>query len=280
MKSSKLPLSLAVLLLLAAAGPARLSAQEELPAPTPTAEQLERKRKLIEKLAFLRLWYFAPADSGRITVCLRPQGGGDPRVIASHVRAGSLRDYRVMRPGKYQALILEGSVVPDQTGKIAIPEKILASVPLDLAPGKFKTLLVNSKGGAYSCEILEDSPPAEPGRVSFRIHDFSASVNEMLRFSAGAKPVPLWSSGNPTPAVKTVPDFSGTGRIELLNTSPQSPPIPVNSYELEGSPGAAFSIVLFIDRYGQKSLSVARDADIDLDEEEAKSLALPSPGGR
>lgn len=249
-----------------------LVAQEPTPTPTPTEEQISRKKKLLSKLSFARLWYFAPADAGRITLALKSAGSVDPRVIASHVRPGSIRDYRLMRPGKYELLLLDGNVIPDATGKINVPEKkLIPPLAIDFQPGKFQTLLVTSTNGSFSCQILEDTVPDKPNGITFRVLDFSASKDEVLKLFAGQNASNLWASGNPRPTVKIVPNFSGLGRIELYKNS-RSSPYPSNSYELEGAPNSAYSVVLFIDRYSQKSMSVTQDAFVDLDEEEAKSM--------
>jgi hypothetical protein len=253
-----------------------LKAQEEIPQPTPTAEEISRKQRLISKLGFARLWYFAPADAPRITVCLKASGATTPRVIGSFVRPGSVRDYRVMPPGRHELLVLDGTIIPDNQGKVAVPEKKLTPpIQIDLEPGKFQTILVKSIGGNFTCEILEDKAPTQPDQMTFRIFDFTASKKEALQLIANQRISTLWNSGNPNPTERMVPAFSGPARIELLNLT-SATPVPVNSYEMEGTPASAYSLVMYIDRYGQKSISLTRDAFVDLDEQEAKSFAAGS----
>lgn len=233
----------------------RLAAQEEAPEPSPTPA----RANALSSISYVRLWYVGGPKAPRITLCT--QVGQDPRVIASYVRPGRIGSYRLAKPGQTAILVLDGSVIPDSSGKIPTGGKpLVAPVAANFSGGAFHTIIVEEKDGKLATSVIEDKPPAKDTGPAFRIFDYTGSENESLQIVAREKSVELWKSSIPTPATRLLTGLHGTASIQFASIRNGSPVV-LNAYEAEISPSRSYSVVLSFDRYGERSLSCVEDAD-------------------
>lgn len=229
------------------------------PTATPEASQTPTPGAISPKVSFIRLWYVGGAKSPRITASLKA-GDGEPQVIGSHVRAGRLGSYRMFIPGPYSFVIMDGNVVPDATGKLPTniaPVTIPASV--SLKPGAFHTLVVEEQAGRIVSTVIHDTPPKPETGPQLRVFDYTGSTSDSLRLSCGEQELPIWNSSNPTPFQKSLSGLHGLARLELMTEIDGKPKV-VNVYEATIESKNSYSLVIFVDRYGQKAFTFVEDA--------------------
>ncbi len=245
-----------------------LQAQEAEPTPTPAGPGRE---SLLSKVSFLRVWYIGGPQSPRITLSSE-DGGGARKVLGSSMRPGRLGSYRLLKPDPMSVVTYAGSAIPNAEGKLENPGEPLAkSDSIPLRGGAFYTLVVREESGRFRVETVEDFPPEEGRGPSFRIFDFSNLESGGVTLSTGGPAEKVWSVTEKSPFLKNFPGKSGPGRLELIGPS-QDKAMVLSAFEMDLSPQKSYSIVLFIDRYGQRVFGVTEDASVDYSEQDIKEF--------
>ena len=246
----------------------KLSAQVEEPTPTPAEPP---KDSLLSKVSFLRVWYVGTPQSPRITLSSDP-GEGSSRVLGSSMRPGRLGSYRLLKPNPMVAVTYNGSAIPNAEGKLENPGEPLAkSDKIPLKGGAFYTLIVREESGKYSVETLEDLPPEKDLGPKFRVFDFSKLESGGITLSTSGAAEKVWSVDEKSPFSRNLPGKSGLGRLELIGILNNKPAL-IGAYEMDVSPQKSYSIVLYIDRYGQRVFGVAEDAVAEYGEQDIKEF--------
>lgn len=269
MRSNKAPL-IGLIAVLAGLHPATpLGAQEPDPAaevsasPTPSPGPTASR----SRVSFVRLWYVGAPKSPRITASFKA-GDQESRVIGSHVRPGRLGSYRMFLPGAYSFIVMDGNLVPDAAGKLppdASP--VTAPVPVTLKSGAFHTLVVEEKNGRMGTSVIDDDPLKPETGSGLRVFDYTGSTADSVRMTCNEKEFEIWNSSRGTPFEKSLAGIEGSTRLELVSRVNDKPAV-LGAYETTIEPQKSYSLVIYFDRYGQKTFTLVEAASAPVDKAE------------
>lgn len=264
----KFPNVLLLLLLLLLSGSVGFGAS---PSPTPGSDAPAEaaSRSDLEKIGLLRIWYFGDPKSPRITVGCQGSNG-DASVLGSYMRAGQTGSYRAMKPGSYSLKILDGSALPDATGRLAGGEAIAQPEKVDLKGGFLTTIVVHESGNKFNVSVFDEGVSKhDDAGAALRVFDYSGLDLLSLRVESSGESKEIWNSKKGQSATSAMQP--GPCRLELLRSTADKQR-PVTSSEVDIAPSSLTSVLVFQDRYGDPSISVLDDRDFSVSKEEVKSL--------
>jgi len=224
----------------------------------------------LSKIGLLRLWYLGSPGSPSITVFVQPPSG-EPRVLGSSIRSDRMLGYRALKPSAYTINVLDGEIVPDETGKLPPNTRSLASSNINVSPGSFTTVLIRNENGQLRSEVLSDVRPKVGLGPEVHVMDLLGNPDLKLILAVGDKKRELWSSGKAGSGVVSLVGVTGPVRFELVKAGP-SGSVPINSFETSLNPLLGYSVIVYPDRYGNIAMAVTENANANTSADEIKAL--------
>ncbi len=255
----------------------QLNGQTPSPSPAPVqtkneageAGQAENASRMA-RAGFVRVWYFGAPGAPLITVATR-SGEGKMMVIGSGIRPDRMLSYRPIRPGTYTLAVFDGSILPDADGQLPPGISPKSTWPLKVDRGTFVTAIIRFSDGKWIPTIFSDAKMDDDTGPALRIFDFLNAPGGKVSLAVGGKTKEIWATGAGLATETVLPGFAGNARFAFGKSSGGVFTV-TNSAEIDLSARMSYSVILYIDRYGNDAFAVVENARAAVNQNDLEAL--------